>query len=66
MKPGDLVHGDEDGVVVVPAKRLPEVVARALEVQRHDTEVERKIRRGRPLAEATKLLERLVEVRRRG
>ena len=66
VKPGDLVHGDADGVVVVPAKRLPEVVARALDVQRHDAEVERKIRRGRPLSEATKLLERLVEVRRRG
>ncbi len=66
VKPGDLVHGDEDGVVVVPAKRLPEVVARALDVHRHYAEVERKVRRGRPLAEATKLLERLVEARRRG
>jgi hypothetical protein len=42
------------------------VVVRALEVERHDTEVERKIRRGRPLAEVTKLLARVVEVRKRG
>jgi regulator of RNase E activity RraA len=66
VRPGDLVHGDDDGVVVVPAKRLREVAVRALEIERHDAEVERKIRRGRPLAEVTKLLERVVELRKRG
>lgn len=66
VRPGDLVHGDEDGVVVVPAKRMRDVALRALEVQRHDAQVERQLRRGRPLAEVMKLLDRLIEVKRRG
>ena len=41
VQPGDIVHGDEDGVVVFAAQRLREVMSRALEVTRHEAEVER-------------------------
>ena len=66
VRPGDIVHGDEDGVVVFGSKRLREVVARALEVERHETDVVRRLKRGQPLAELTQLFDRLVELRKRG
>jgi regulator of RNase E activity RraA len=66
VQPGDVVHGDEDGVVVIPAKKLRGVVARALEVGRHENELVRALKRGRPLAELMKLFDRLIELRKRG
>ena len=64
VQPGDIVHGDEDGVVVFAAQRLREVVSRALEVKRYEAKVERRLRRGRPLAEVSRLFDRLIELRR--
>ena len=66
VQPGDIVHGDEDGVVVFGAKRLRGVESRAVEVQRHEAEVVRKLKRGRPLAELMNLFDRLIELRKRG
>jgi 4-hydroxy-4-methyl-2-oxoglutarate aldolase len=66
VQPGDVVHGDEDGVVVCPASRLHEVAIRALEIRRHEVEVERRLKRGRPLAELMRLFDRLIELRKRG
>lgn len=66
VQPGDFVHGDEDGVVVFGAKRLRGVLSRAIEVQRHEAGVVRKLKRGQPLAELMKLFDRLVELRKRG
>jgi 4-hydroxy-4-methyl-2-oxoglutarate aldolase len=66
VQPGDIVHGDDDGVVVFSPRKLRAVAARALEIRRHEVEVERKLRRGRPLAELMKLFDRLVELRKRG
>ena len=34
--PGDLLHGDENGITVVPAQIAAEVVAKALEVREHE------------------------------
>ncbi len=65
VRPGDIVHGDEDGVVVFGAQRLREVVSRALELRKHEMEVERRLRRGRPLAEVSRLFDRLIELRKR-
>jgi 4-hydroxy-4-methyl-2-oxoglutarate aldolase len=65
VQPGDIVHGDEDGVVVFAARRLRQVTARALELQRNETEVARRLRRGRPLAELMRLFDRLIELRKR-
>ena len=66
VQPGDIVHGDEDGVVVFGAKRLRGVLARAIEVQRHEAGVVRKLKHGHPLAELMKLFDRLIELRKRG
>jgi 4-hydroxy-4-methyl-2-oxoglutarate aldolase len=66
VQPGDIVHGDEDGVVVFATQRLREVTARALEIKRHEAEVERRLKRGRPLAELMGLFDRLIELRKRG
>jgi 4-hydroxy-4-methyl-2-oxoglutarate aldolase len=66
VQPGDFVHGDEDGVVVFGAKRLRGVLSRAIEVQRHEAGVVRKLKRGQPLAELMKLFDRLIELRKRG
>jgi 4-hydroxy-4-methyl-2-oxoglutarate aldolase len=66
VQPGDIVHGDEDGVVVFSRSKLRTVATRALEIQRHEADVVRKLRRGRPLAELMRLFDRLVELRKRG
>lgn len=65
VQPGDIVHGDEDGVVVIASQRLRAVTARALEIKRSEAEVERRLRRGRPLAEVMRLFDRLSELRKR-
>jgi RraA family protein len=66
VQPGDVVRGDEDGIVVIPGKRVREVVLRAQEITRHEAQVMRKLKHGRPLAEPMKLLDRLIELRKRG
>lgn len=66
VQPGDILHGDEDGVVVFPARRLREVLARAQEIERHEAEAARRLKKGRPLAELTNLLDRLTELQKRG
>lgn len=66
VQPGDIVHGDEDGVVVFSPGKLRVVASRAVEIRRHENELVRRLRRGRPLAELTKLFDRLVELRKRG
>ncbi len=66
VQPGDVVHGDQDGVVVIPAKRAREVLLRAREITRHEAGVVQKLKHGRPLAELTKLFDRLIELRKRG
>jgi 4-hydroxy-4-methyl-2-oxoglutarate aldolase len=66
VQPGDILHGDEDGVVVFPARRLREVLARAQEIERHEAEAARKLKKGRPLSELTNLCDRLVELGKRG
>ncbi len=66
VQPGDIVHGDDDGVVVFSRNKLRTVATRALEIQRHEADVVRKLRHGRPLSELMKLFDRLVELRKRG
>ncbi len=65
VQPGDIVHGDRDGVVVFAARRLRQVTARALEIKRNEAEVAHRLRRGRPLAELMRLFDRLIELRKR-
>jgi 4-hydroxy-4-methyl-2-oxoglutarate aldolase len=46
VKPGDLVFGDEDGVVIVASERAEEVAAKAVEKARIDEAREDRLRRG--------------------
>jgi 4-hydroxy-4-methyl-2-oxoglutarate aldolase len=66
VQPGDIVRGDEDGVVVLSAKQMAQVVSRALEVERHEADVVRRLKQGQTLAELMKLFDRLIELRKRG
>jgi len=46
VKPGDLVFGDEDGVVIVQAERAAEVAEKAVAKAHLDAEREERLRRG--------------------
>jgi len=46
VRPGDLVFGDEDGVVVVPIERSEEVFAQAVAQRAKENEIERRLREG--------------------
>lgn len=52
VAPGDLLVGDADGVVVVPAEVVPEVIEAALEKVRAEREVRREIEAGMSSTEA--------------
>ena len=52
ITPGDLVCGDEDGVVVVPVDRAPEVAALALEIEAVEDRIVTAVRAGTRLADA--------------
>lgn len=49
---GDLVVGDDTGIVVVPRARLDEVLARALRILAVDEAVEARLRQGESFADA--------------
>lgn len=51
VHPGDLIFGDETGVVVVPLARVAEVLEIAQAIARRDDAWEQAIRRGLPMAE---------------
>ena len=52
VQPGDLVFGDVDGVLVVPAQHIDEVVERALEKARGEKTVRKAIEGGMSATEA--------------
>ncbi|QLH19718.1 RraA family protein [Streptomyces sp. Rer75] len=52
VAPDDLVRGDADGVVVVPAARLPEVVGLATRIERTERDIVAAVRAGRSLRQA--------------
>ncbi|HWQ38441.1 MAG TPA: RraA family protein [Burkholderiales bacterium] len=49
IHPGDIVSGDQDGVVVVPLARAAEVARQLEEVERKEAEAEAKVKRGEKL-----------------
>jgi 4-hydroxy-4-methyl-2-oxoglutarate aldolase len=53
VRPGDVVMGDDDGVLVVPAELAAEVAARALDILERDRRLRRRLyeRLGLPLDE---------------
>lgn len=52
IRPGDVVCGDEDGVVVVPAERVDEVRAVAAHVEQIEDAIVQAVRDGSSLADA--------------
>lgn len=52
IRPGDLVCGDADGVVVVPADRAAEVAARAAQIELVEVDIVAAVRAGRTLRQA--------------
>lgn len=54
ISPGDIVVGDEDGVVVIPAKDADAVATRAREVEDLERRKHASLREGMPIVEAVK------------
>ncbi len=52
VEEGDLIVGDDTGIVVIPRKRLEEVLAAAEQALATDNQVESAVRQGVPFAEA--------------
>ncbi|CEP66125.1 Ribonuclease E inhibitor RraA/Dimethylmenaquinone methyltransferase [Moorella glycerini] len=54
VKPGDIMLGDDTGVLVIPQERAEEVLAVAQEIAEKEALIEREIRAGATLREARK------------
>ncbi|MBV9506129.1 MAG: RraA family protein [Acidobacteriia bacterium] len=52
VRPGDIVRGDSDGVVVIPQEHEDEVLAAAEEIDAKEEQIRRLVRDGMTLAEA--------------
>lgn len=52
--PGDLVIGDADGIVVVPQKRIQDVLTKALQTRKIEEQILSAALKGMPLSEARK------------
>jgi regulator of RNase E activity RraA len=59
VRPGDIVVGGEDGVVVVPKGRAEAVLKRAREIDEHETGMVPFIKKHRSLAKAIELFKRI-------
>lgn len=55
VKPGDIIIGDEDGLVIVAAERAEEVAKKAIEKQQKDEDREARILKGEPIRQVLKL-----------
>jgi 4-hydroxy-4-methyl-2-oxoglutarate aldolase len=62
VQPGDLVFGDDDGVLIAPPERVAAALERAEEIERVEAEVAAAMRRGRGLHELTNAAEHLRAV----
>ena len=59
IKPGDIIVGDEDGVVSVPAERAKEVLERSKEIDERETNMVPYIKHFMSLSEAVKKFNRI-------
>ncbi len=57
VSPGDLIAGDADGVVVVPASHVEEILQKAQAIQKKEEELEERIKKGEKLFDLLKLKE---------
>lgn len=51
VRPGDVIFGDRSGVVIIPAERLADVVAKAEELYQKEESMVSEIKAGRPMIE---------------
>lgn len=56
VRPGDVLIGDSDGVVAVPAERESEVLTVAAEIEKAEEAIRQEVERGTPLREARQRL----------
>ena len=54
VRPGDIVMGDKSGVVIIPAEKLEEVLAKAEELWQKEEDMVREIRSGKTMIEIDK------------
>lgn len=54
VEPGDFILGDEDGVIVIPAAVLDEVLTRSEDLTRKEVAIRKEIAKGLSLADALK------------
>jgi regulator of RNase E activity RraA len=52
VRPGDILMGDDSGVVVIPRERAPEILKLALEIETAENQIEEAVRSGLSLKEA--------------
>jgi regulator of RNase E activity RraA len=62
VRPGDLVVGDDDGLLIAPPERIAAAVDRAEEIERVEGEVAAAMRSGRALHDVTNAAEHLRAV----
>lgn len=55
VRPGDFIVGDDNGVVVIPAKRAYELARRALEVEKNESRIRDEILKGSTLSTVVQL-----------
>ncbi|MCL2490972.1 MAG: RraA family protein [Propionibacteriaceae bacterium] len=56
VEPGDYLLGDGDGLVIVPATRIDEVLAAAEQIELSEERIRQEVEAGTPLVEARKIV----------
>ena len=51
INPGDIIVGDDDGIVVIPRERLTEVLERAKQIDELERKESEEIKRGKPFSQ---------------
>lgn len=59
VNPGDIIVGDEDGVIVIPQERLKEVVEQALKIEETERKVTAELQKNVSVLEAVKKYSRM-------
>ena len=63
VSPGEIVFGDDDGVVVMTKEEAPEIIRRAKDIQRTEERVFKKLKAGRKLIDMMNYQEHLEKIR---